>query len=379
MLRKKRVPPVTVVLVILNILVFFLVEWQNARYGTSDIYRNFIMVSYAGRVDTVWHKMITSMFLHADFNHLIHNMIGLAMFGYVLENAIGHIRFFAGYMISGFVGNAVSLIVYAMNGEESYMLGASGAVCGIIGMSLIYGLFCYIRREPTEIDHRAVAFSLVYTIYYGFSVSNVNNTAHIAGAVAGVFFGLIFLTFPSKRQRLSGGYNIWPEYLITLLLTLVIIFGSIRVFSIRYPQVAKEIDVYMTQLKSSFDGWSFDKLSKGEYAEDIYSLVSRKSMIQGNWKITGAGTNRDYASDSKALARGIVLLRDFHEGKVISVDGYTIKCGNREFTCEFGDTYITLKEEGREDQKILVARSGSQAQVQVNNGEFLIDLELMEE
>ena len=376
MTEKKKKPLVTAVLVVLNILVFVLVEWQMSHEGTSGIYRSFIMTSYAGRVDTVWHKLVTSMFLHADFNHLIHNMIGLAMFGYVLEGAIGHMRFLGGYLFSGVAASVVSLIVYAVNGVESQMLGASGAVCGIIGMCLVYGIVCVARHESSEIDFKAVAFSLVYTIYYGFTVSNVNNTAHIAGAVAGILFGMVFLTFPSRKMRSGDGtYAIWPKYLITLLVTAVLVSGGVSLFCSHRPELAEEIGGYIGQLRGSFEGWSLEDLLDGSYEEDSYELVDRVSSAEGVWEVMSAGINSEYANDPEAKRRGMELLTEFRRGTQILVMRDKIFCANRTFSYLVKDFRIVIWGDDLDETTIIAVRNGDLAQVQVNGGEFLINLQ----
>ena len=376
--RRKGLPVVTIALVLLNVLVFALVEIQTGRDGYSGLYRSFIMVSYPGRVDTVWHKVLTSAFLHADFNHLVHNMIGLAMFGYVLECAIGHVRFLCGYLFTGIAGNVVSLLVYAGAGRESYMLGASGAVCGIIGMCLVYGLICYLRREPSEIDYRAVGFSLVYTIYYGFTVQNVNNTAHIAGAVAGVIYGALVLSFPSKMARAREDRRPWAGYGLCLLVTLCSLTAGLYFFRSRLPGLAEEYEAYLGELGDSFSGWSMEKLLEGEYEEDYYEAVESIGGLRGEWKVVSSGINSTYRNDVRVTAKVLGMGLDFAPGTVITVTKDTISYGGRELKYLLNGHELTVWGGSVEELPVIVVRNKHDAQAALWEDEYLINLEKLD-
>lgn len=80
--------------------------------------------------------LITYQFLHADFWHVFGNMIFLFVFGDDIEELIGHWRFLAFYLVSG-VGAGLAFLLSAP-GSETELIGASGAVAGVIAAYLMY-------------------------------------------------------------------------------------------------------------------------------------------------------------------------------------------------------------------------------------------------
>ena len=76
-------------------------------------------------------QLLTSMFVHADFLHLLGNLIILLAFALPFEERIGHRRFLLVYLLSGLIGSLVQ--VAASYQEPALLMGASGAVAGVIG------------------------------------------------------------------------------------------------------------------------------------------------------------------------------------------------------------------------------------------------------
>ena len=371
--KRRKLPIAAGILVLLNILVFIVVEWQMGRYGYSGLERSFILSVDSGTAAGPWHKIVTSMFLHAGFSHLINNILGIALFGYMLESEIGHIRLFVGYMFTGIVGNIVSVMVYAAAGEPATLLGASGAACGLIGMSLVYGLVCYARSEPTGFDSRSVMFSLFFTIYYGFTVSNVNNTAHIAGALSGVLYGLVFLTFPSKYYLSREGGKPWLNYLICVLAAVTVTASGLSVFIQRSPETAAEFGGYLREMEDGFDGWSMEKLLAGEYEGDYYQSADRLSCVRGTWKVEISGVNYVYAGSSEARKRGNAVYKYVPNGATVTVTNDTITVGENSWEFRFnkdGMRIIGLSEA----LDVGVVRNQTKAQASLRDGEYLIDL-----
>ncbi|MEM4212518.1 MAG: rhomboid family intramembrane serine protease, partial [Nitrososphaerota archaeon] len=129
-LRDKR-PEVTYILIILNIMVFFLMY----LFGREKVIASFGVIPKYLIEDADIISLITSMFIHADFLHLFFNMWALFIFGRDVELVFGKSRYLLLYFISGIVGG----IVYAYYGyyfsASPYgklipAVGASGAIFG---------------------------------------------------------------------------------------------------------------------------------------------------------------------------------------------------------------------------------------------------------
>jgi len=82
-----------------------------------------------------WHTVATSMFLHGGWFHLIGNMWFLWVFGNNIEDAMGHARFVAFYLLTGLLAAMAEIVVSP--GSAVPMVGASGAISGVMGAYLV--------------------------------------------------------------------------------------------------------------------------------------------------------------------------------------------------------------------------------------------------
>ncbi len=144
--------------------------------------------------------LVTSMFLHADWMHLIGNMVFLWVLGDNVEDAMGHARFVAFYVLCGL---AAAFSHAGLDPQSTTpMIGASGAISGVIG--------AYLLLHPKASIHVLVGYFVVGLpawIVLGFWIGlqfvnvalggggNVAWWAHIGGAVAGVLL-IPFFRFP---------------------------------------------------------------------------------------------------------------------------------------------------------------------------------------
>src|SRR3989338_8556737 len=78
-----------------------------------------------------FYTLVTAIFLHSGITHLLYNLFGLALFGSILEHILGSRKFLALFFASGLAASLASLPFYAR------VLGASGAIFGILGMLAI--------------------------------------------------------------------------------------------------------------------------------------------------------------------------------------------------------------------------------------------------
>ena len=131
-------------------------------------------------------RLISSGFLHANWEHLIFNMISLFFFYEVITDSMGELLFVLIYFGSMLLGNVFSLQIYK---RQSYYsaIGASGAVSGII--------FTAIALYPKAIKVNFLPGWLFGALYFGYSVfmmfnpqkgDNLGHTAHIGGALFGL-------------------------------------------------------------------------------------------------------------------------------------------------------------------------------------------------
>jgi len=131
--------------------------------------------------------LITHMFLHASFDHLLFNMIFLFFFGTILERRVGESRFLLIFIVSGLIGALGQMFIT----PAGYMMGASGALYGVLGCLAVIApeirvlLFFVI---PLSIRASVVLFAFLDFVMMG-SPDSIAHMAHISGLVAGLAYG----------------------------------------------------------------------------------------------------------------------------------------------------------------------------------------------
>ncbi|MCR5666668.1 MAG: rhomboid family intramembrane serine protease [Eubacterium sp.] len=186
-------------LIAVNVIVFFILSWMG---DTEDAY---FMLEHGAMHPTLvidggeWYRLFTCMFLHFGFEHLLNNMIILACIGNYLERTMGHAKYVILYFIAGIIGNIGSLYVSVLSQELAVSAGASGAIFGVIG-----GLLWVVIRHKGHLENlstKGLLIMIILSLYFGFTSSGVDNTAHVAGLIGG-FVCAVILYRKSSRYRL---------------------------------------------------------------------------------------------------------------------------------------------------------------------------------
>lgn len=175
--------PVVSVLLAINIAVYFL---GFLPILGSLIYDYGLQVNYLVMQGEIW-RLITSVFLHGGFFHILFNMFWLYLFGPELEKILGKARFINTYLLAGVVGNIATYFIYPLNYAS---LGASGAIFGIFGA---FGALVYYTRKTMPMLRKMILPIIVISVITTFLQPNVNATAHIVGLLAGFLLGLFYL------------------------------------------------------------------------------------------------------------------------------------------------------------------------------------------
>lgn len=195
-MKCRNLPFVSVTLVSINVIVFLICTFTGSmlynmgRLSVQDV----IMQKDYGRV--LW-----SMFLHSDVNHIFNNMLILLFLGAMIEKEIGHIRFGVLYFLSGIGGGLLSLWSKAINNDWAGSIGASGAVFGMDGVLLALVLFSH--HKMSTVTPARVMFMIAYSLYSGFTGNNIDNAAHIGGLLTGFLAGTIMCLIQRRRTDLT--------------------------------------------------------------------------------------------------------------------------------------------------------------------------------
>lgn len=190
-------PYITGVLVALNIAAYLATALPSPRGLNqpeySKLFQDWQLLPYVVYHQHQYYRLITAAFLHAGLLHIAVNMLSLVLIGPFLEREIGRWRFIAVYLLSALGGSAA---VYAFGSPLEAVIGASGALFGLLGACLVLG-----RR--LGLDLQWLVGMIVINFVFTFSVSGISKLGHIGGFVVGVLAGLAIGGLPRQRRRVS--------------------------------------------------------------------------------------------------------------------------------------------------------------------------------
>ncbi len=160
----------------------------------------------------IW-RLLTSMFLHANLQHIFFNAYSLYILGMGMERLYGSGRFLVVYMLAGLFG---SLLSFAGRGPAVLSVGASGAIFGLIGMQLAFFL---IHHRTFGSSGRAQIMNTLlvigFNLFLGFTIPGIDNLAHIGGLVAGFALGYGL----TPRYEVVDRYSLTPYIVDTVSLS----------------------------------------------------------------------------------------------------------------------------------------------------------------
>ena len=182
-----RQTPVTALLLAAIVGVFGL---ELARGATTDV--NELVALGANYGPAVlqhgqWWRLVSSMFLHGGFLHLLFNGWALIQLGGLFERWIGSGRLVLTYFATGICASLASVLF-----TDSPSVGASGAIFGLLGALIS---FLLRRRSRLAAGGKSILSQLVFwaglNLFLGASMPMIDNYAHVGGLLAGLLAGLL--------------------------------------------------------------------------------------------------------------------------------------------------------------------------------------------
>jgi membrane associated rhomboid family serine protease len=232
---RTRTPYVNYVLIALNVIVFVFLQGMSGdseftySYATvpaeilsgNDIVisRRIITDPYTGEQFpfqlgvtpvSVYLTLLTSMFMHGGWAHLLGNMLYLWIFGDNIENAIGHRKYLIFYLLCGVVASLCHVFSTKFLGQNLFIpsLGASGAISGVLGGYILMfpkrRVTMFIFRFITHVSAIwAIGLWFVLQLLNGLGMLGGNEASGVAYAahIGGFIAGLVLINFFRSRNR----------------------------------------------------------------------------------------------------------------------------------------------------------------------------------
>ena len=258
-----------------------------------------------------WSTTVSSLFLHGDAGHLYGNILLLLFLGLGIEILIGRLWFLLGYLVAGICGNLLSL--FANAGTNMDIMGASGAISGVMGMAIIiYGFrkinfFYFLIFYFNVIKASAIWLLPVYLLSQAIIeilfTTNTSVTSHIGGLFGGLaFMGLIGLLPNSINQSLidEPQKKSYFEQKFTEAMSLIASM-EIDKARTRLQELNKHYPNDVRIIEQLFNLAKYDPSS-----EDYHTLALKLLALSGSDKRTTKiihSTYRHYATNAKPKAR----------------------------------------------------------------------------
>lgn len=325
---KNGKPFFTYVFMIIQVVMFF---WLQMNGGSTN---TLTLVKYGAKVNQLihegeWWRFITPVFLHIGFTHLALNTLSLYFVGPLVERIFGNVRFLFIYLFAGFAGVLASFIF-----SPSLSAGASGAIFGCLGALLYFGAV-YPRLFFRTMGMNLFVI-LGLNLVIGFSVSMVDNSAHLGG-LAGGFLAAGIVHFPKKKKLLLQ--------LLFLLGSAATIWGSLSYGFHNVERVQNEAltislaEGYLKQGEfEKADHLLNDYLENSTNPSEItYITLSRMEYLQGRvpeaiaYLQKAVEVNSKYDTAYFALAQLYVEEKEYKQAKKYAEKAAALKPNNSQY------------------------------------------------
>lgn len=189
-----KTPVVTYVLIAINIFVFLFAVLFNASDFIVNLFSNYGPYIREGQ----YYRLLTSEFVHVNLLHILCNMYALYILGSQVENYFGKVKYIIIYIISAITASLLSMLL----NMNTASIGASGAIFGLMGALLYFGINyrLYLGTALTK----EILPVIVLNLLLGFSLSGVDNFAHLGGLIGGFLTTMAVGMSTKKGDRVNG-------------------------------------------------------------------------------------------------------------------------------------------------------------------------------
>lgn len=177
-----RIPIITYIIISICVAMFVLCFFVGN--GPSDVKTLVFMganSSYYTKAGE-YYRLLTCIFLHAGFTHIICNMYSLIVIGPQVESFYGKLKYLFIFLVSGICGSILSLVFSSSN---IVSVGASGAIFGLLGAIIYFGY--HYRVYLGNVLKSQIIPVIILNLVIGSMISGIDNFAHVGGLIGGLF------------------------------------------------------------------------------------------------------------------------------------------------------------------------------------------------
>lgn len=210
---KPKKPIVTIGIILINLIMFLFTAYMSGNIG--DISPN-VLATFGGIYNgsPLWTN-ITAIFLHSGLIHFVLNNYAIYIIGSQIESFYGKGKYIAIYLISGIIGNLLSMLLLPSN---TVGIGASGAILGLMGALLYFG-YNYRIYLSNALKNQIIPI-IIINLVISF-LPGIGLYAHLGGLIGGVFASMALGFGDKEKQNKITTIN---GYVITGLITLFLIY-----------------------------------------------------------------------------------------------------------------------------------------------------------
>jgi rhomboid protease GluP len=188
--------PVTLVIILANLAIFAAEVLTSRGLESLVSMPNDVSLLFGANYEPLtlglhqYDRLVASCFLHGNLLHVGMNMWALRQIGPFAERTVGSARYAVLYVVTGIAGSIASAIWPLLTERPLFpSVGASGAICGVMGAAFVLG----VRLEGWRSGIAGqIGFWLLVTLLYGAKALNVDNAAHVGGIALGCLIAALW-------------------------------------------------------------------------------------------------------------------------------------------------------------------------------------------
>ncbi|MCX7749482.1 MAG: rhomboid family intramembrane serine protease [Clostridia bacterium] len=257
-------PFITKILIAANIIVWVVLLLYSSLY---DISANDLLYKFGAKENALilngeYWRFLTPMFLHSYdmIAHVFFNCYSLYILGTLVERLFGHAKYTFIYFAAGFIGNIASFIF-----SPHTAVGASGAVYGLMGAIIYFGV-----ENPQVFKiyfSRFIMVNMGIFVVFSFSVSNIDNYAHLGGLLGG------FLTAGIVKVKITPN-KLFNNFFIIPFTVLLVGLGLFMGFTGEQNKLSHSEYINVLDLEKAYNAGNWDDVQLKGSQLQIGNLTS---------------------------------------------------------------------------------------------------------